>query len=81
MQSDPFAIPPVVASKVLSSELGERIAQLLFAMHQDPNGRRILRELLIDRFVAPQEEWYDAIRLMEQQRSVPEKGDHAAAKP
>ncbi len=80
-QSEPYGIPPVVASKVLSSELRERISQLLFAMHQDPNGRKILQELLIDRFVAPREEWYDTIRQMEWQRSVPEKDGHAAAKP
>jgi phosphonate transport system substrate-binding protein len=80
-QSDPYGIPPVVASKVLSSERKARITQVLFAMHQDPSGRKILQELLIDRFVAPQEEWYDSIRQLEWQRSVPKKDSHAVAKP
>ena len=80
-QSEPYGIPPIVASRTLSDDLRERIAQALFAMHQDSNGRKILQELLIDRFVAPREEWYDSIRQMERQRSVPEKDGHAAAKP
>jgi phosphonate transport system substrate-binding protein len=80
-QSDPYGVPPIVASNSLSNELRGRITRLLLSMHQDPNGRRILQELLIDRFVEPREEWYDTIRQMERRRSEPEKGGHAAAKP
>jgi phosphonate transport system substrate-binding protein len=79
-QSEPYGIPPIVASRTLSTELRERIRQLLFSMHQDSNGRKILQELLIDRFVAPQEEWYDTIRQVERQVYVPDKDSHAAAK-
>lgn len=80
-QSEPYGIPPVVTSSTLSSELRERLTRVLFSMHQDSNGRKILQELLIDRFVAPREEWYDSIRQMERQGMLPAKDGHAAAKP
>jgi len=61
-KSEPFGIPPLVASKNLSVKFKERIRQILFSMHQDPEGKKILAELMIDRFIAPQEEWYDNLR-------------------
>ena len=64
-KSEPYGIPPIVASKFLSSELKDRIRQLFFEMHIDPNGQKILNELMIDRFLAPRDEWYDSIRQME----------------
>jgi hypothetical protein len=33
-------------------------------MHTDPEGKRILEKLLIDRFVTPREEWYEPARAM-----------------
>lgn len=64
-KSESFGIPPVVASKSFPSEMKIRVREILLAMHKDPEGSKILQELMIDRFVAPQEEWYDAIRQME----------------
>lgn len=61
-KSDPYGIPPLVASKNLSRELKARIRQLLLSMHEEPEGERILKELMIDRFVIAKEEWYDSIR-------------------
>jgi phosphonate transport system substrate-binding protein len=66
-KSEPFGIPPLVASQNLPIESKERIRQILFSMHQDPEGKKILTELLIDRFIAPQEEWYDNLRKMYRQ--------------
>jgi phosphonate transport system substrate-binding protein len=66
-KSEPFGIPPLVASKGLSAESKERIRQILFSMHQDPEGKKILMELMIDRFIAPQESWYDNLRQMHRQ--------------
>ena len=43
-------------------ELKTLVRQELFAMHQDPEGQKILNELLIDRFINPRDEWYDSIR-------------------
>ena len=64
-KSEPYGIPPIVASKFLSSELKDRIRQLFFDMHLDPRGQKILKELMIDRFLAPRDEWYDSIRQMD----------------
>jgi phosphonate transport system substrate-binding protein len=61
-KSEPYGIPPIVASKSLTLELKALVRQELFAMHQDPEGQKILNELLIDRFISPRDEWYDSIR-------------------
>jgi phosphonate transport system substrate-binding protein len=61
-KSEPYGIPPIVASKSLTLQSKTAIRQELFAMHQDPQGQKILNELLIDRFINPQDEWYESIR-------------------
>jgi len=63
-KSRPFGSPPLVASTHLDKYLKEQIQQVLLAMHQDPDGSWILKELMIDRFVIPQEEWYQPVRQM-----------------
>ena len=69
-KSESFGIPPVVVSKALPLELKERIQQLLLSMHDGAAGEKILRELMIDRFLAPQEEWYDTVRQVERTLSI-----------
>ena len=66
-KSEPYGNPPLVASKNLPPESKERIRQILFSMHQDPEGKRILSELMIDRFMPPQEEWYENLKQMHRQ--------------
>jgi phosphonate transport system substrate-binding protein len=61
-KSEPYGIPPLVASKSLSFEVKTSIRQALFDIHTDPHGRKIISELMIDRFVNPRDEWYDSIR-------------------
>jgi phosphonate transport system substrate-binding protein len=61
-KSEPFGMPPLVASRNLPDKTKERIRRILFSMHQDPEGKKILAELMIDRFIAPQEGWYDNLR-------------------
>ena len=80
-RSEPFGNPPIVASIYLPTEEKEHIRQLLFSMHRDPGGKRILDELMIDRFIAPKEEWYDPIRRMRQDLHMLEKTTHATEKP
>jgi len=63
-KSEPYGIPPLVASRQLAAKIQEQVREVLFAMHQDPEGRQILSELMIDRFVPIQEEWYDNMRKM-----------------
>ena len=61
-KSEPYGIPPMVASNIIPSELMTKVRGLLFSMHEDPMGQAILGELMIDRFIAPQDKWYDSIR-------------------
>jgi phosphonate transport system substrate-binding protein len=61
-KSEPYGIPPMVASNSIPSELMMKIRRLLFSMHQDAQGQAILKELMIDKFIAPKDKWYDNIR-------------------
>lgn len=79
-KSEPFGNPPVVVSSYLPTKLKERIRQLLFSMHQNSDGKKILTELMIDRFIAPQEAWYDPIRQMKLSLSLQGEATHANAK-
>lgn len=65
-KSKPFGIPPIVSSRQLPAAERERLQQALLTMHQDPEGKKILAELLIDRFLPLKEEWYEPIQSMHQ---------------
>jgi len=80
-KSEPYGIPPLVASKSLSSDLKTRIRQALFDMHHDPQGRKIISELMIDRFVNPRDEWYDSIRKITLRLAALENESNAAVQP
>jgi hypothetical protein len=58
-----------------------KIQELMLSMHTDPEGRRILEKLLIDRFVAPQEQWYEPARAMIAGLPDTPGGSHATPKP
>jgi len=64
-KSEPYGIPPIVASGFLASDLKNRVRQVLFSMHRDPRGQKILNELMIDRFTPTRDAWYDSIRNIE----------------
>ena len=80
-KSEPYGIPPIVASKHLSSELKDRIRQLFFSMHNDPKGQKILAELMIDKFIAPKDEWYETIRQMDLKIAFMGKNKNEISKP
>jgi len=63
-----FGNPPVVASSHMPQAMRQHIRRILFAMHQDPEGKKILDELLIDRFIAPMEQCYLPILAMKNSR-------------
>ncbi|MBW1969141.1 MAG: phosphate/phosphite/phosphonate ABC transporter substrate-binding protein [Deltaproteobacteria bacterium] len=69
-KSIPFGSPPFVASKYLASKIKEKARDLLLNMHQDPKGRPILKELMIDRFVSPKDTWYQPVREIKKQLNV-----------
>lgn len=80
-KSEVFGSPPLVTSMAPSAQLKERIRHLLFTMHKEPEGKRILDELMIEQFVLPKDEWYDGILRMKQDLRLLEKATHATAKP
>lgn len=80
-KSQPFGSPPLVASAQLNSDVRLKIKELMLSMHTDPEGRRILEKLLIDRFVAPREEWYEPARAMIAGLPDTPRNSHATPKP
>lgn len=63
-QSDRYGIPPLVSTRDLPGNVRDEVRRVLFSMHLDEDGRRILNQLMIDRFVEPDDKWYDSIRAM-----------------
>lgn len=63
-KSAPFGSPPLVASRSMTPALKNSIRKVLFSMHRDPEGNRILDELMIDRFTLPEDDWYEPVREM-----------------
>jgi phosphonate transport system substrate-binding protein len=57
-KSDPFGSPPLVVPRGIDGRLKTSLSDLVLTLHQDPEGRRILNQLLIDHFVPPQDQWY-----------------------
>jgi phosphonate transport system substrate-binding protein len=80
-KSAEYGIPPLVTSRQLSPELKDRIGNLLFSMHEDEGGRKILDQLMIDRFVKPDDAWYEGIRQMLASLARPSRGPHDLPKP
>lgn len=63
-RSPKFGIPPVVVPPGLPIYLKQSLKQIFLEMHTDPEGRAILEQMRIDRFVEVEDENYDAIRAM-----------------
>jgi phosphonate transport system substrate-binding protein len=76
-KSEPYGIPPLVASRDLPTPMKQRLREILFTMHQDPEGKKILAELMIDRFIPPQEAWYENLRRMHQSLAGQKDKAHA----
>jgi phosphonate transport system substrate-binding protein len=62
MKSPDFGMPPVVVHPKMDPTLKERIADLLINMHETPGGKVVLAKLGIDRFVVPEDRFYDSVR-------------------
>lgn len=63
-RSQPYGIPPVVASPRLDAKTKQEIRRTLLHAHEDEQGRAILRGMMIDRFVPIEDSAYDSIRTM-----------------
>jgi len=64
-RSAPYGIPPVVSNKGADAKLRARIQQILLAMHGDPEGKRILDGIQVERFIVPTDSNYETVRDME----------------
>ena len=53
----------------MDPQLKDRIRDVVFRMHLKPEGREILKELMIDRFIVPEPRWYSPIAEMAQRLS------------
>ncbi len=64
MRSRPFGNPPIVVSKAMSEGLRSKIARVIYGMDKDEEGRDILNQIMVDKFIKPREDWYEPIREM-----------------
>jgi phosphonate transport system substrate-binding protein len=80
-QSEPYPVPPVVASKVLGKDDRDLISQALVSMHMDPEGRRILDHLGFDRFILPPEDWFENLVHIEKMLATLAEKEHGVEKP
>lgn len=60
----PSSIGPLVASSKMPVEQRDKLQHALVTMHEDPEGRKILDEALLERFTLVQDSHYDGIRSM-----------------
>ena len=60
--SEPFGIPPVIVHPDLDPEIKSRLRMLFLELDEDAEGRQILQDLMIDRFVVGVDAAYDSIR-------------------
>ncbi|MFA5110344.1 MAG: phosphate/phosphite/phosphonate ABC transporter substrate-binding protein [Desulfobaccales bacterium] len=76
-KSEAFGIPPLVVSRHLPEAEREQLQEALLSMHRDPEGRKILAELLIERFLPLQDAWYEPIRSMQRHLAHLKEQPHA----
>ena len=63
-KSENFGSPPLVASSFLKPQLKTNIQEVILTMHKSEKGKKILDNLIIDRFELPKQEWYKNVQTM-----------------
>jgi phosphonate transport system substrate-binding protein len=63
-KSAPYAIPPVVVRPGLDEQLKKTLKQIFLSAHADPEGKVILQNMMIDKFIEVDDKAYDSIREM-----------------
>jgi len=63
-KSAPYAIPPFVVRPGLDDKLKKALKRIFLAAHADPEGKELLKKMMIDRFVEIDDKAYDSIREM-----------------
>ena len=64
-QSPYFGSPPLVGSPKSSKFIKKKIIEILVNMHQDLEGKKILKAILIEKFVRVDDSNYDSVREMQ----------------
>lgn len=64
-KSPPYGSPPVVVHPALNAQFKLEMRDILLGMDEDVEGKAILHDLMIDRFVVPDDRAYDPIRQMD----------------
>ena len=62
LKSPPFGMPPIVVPLEIDPVLKQQLLTVLLDMHADPEGRKILTALRINRFVVPDDGLFDSVR-------------------
>lgn len=70
-RSAPFGMPPLVVPARLDPRLRRQLADVLFHMHEEEGGRRLLDSLLIDRFIPAADTLYRSVRGLRLHRLQP----------
>jgi len=63
-KSAPFGSPPLVVSAHMADDLKDQIRGVVLNMGNNKTGRAILKKLMIDGFVAPDDNWYRPVQDM-----------------
>jgi phosphonate transport system substrate-binding protein len=80
-RSEPYPIPPIVASRHFSEAHRKLVGEALLNMHNDFEGRQILDRLRIDRFILPPREWFEHFDRIERMLDFAEEKAHGFQKP
>ena len=62
LKSPPFGMPPIVVPQEIDPVLKQQLLTVLLDMHADPEGKKILTSLRINRFVVPDDGLFDSVR-------------------
>ncbi len=71
-KSPPYGIPPVVTLSSMAPQTKEKLRNIFLSIHENPQGRKILEQLRIERFERGNDKDYDTVR--ELQNFLKERG-------
>ena len=64
LKSGPFGVPPVVVRPGLDGQTKKRLREIFLDLDRDAQGARILKGMMIDKFVVVSDADYDSVRTM-----------------
>jgi len=63
-KSPSYGIPPVVVTRAMAPQLKEKLRQIFLNADKDKKGREILNQMMIEKFIVPDDRAYDSVREM-----------------